>query len=107
MFDNIKDIYTAKLELAKLEGVDKVSNLLAKTLSIVIQIAAATLSIITLLVLGAIALGYMLDNYLIGVVSFCGVLILLALGAIFLREELIVLPLKNIIIKSLYEDINK
>jgi hypothetical protein len=103
MFDNIKDIYTAKLELAKLEGVDSVSNLLAKTLSIVIQILAATVSFITVLILCAIALGYLLDNYMVGIIIFCGVLIVLSLGAIFFRDQIIEKPIKNLLIKSFYE----
>jgi len=107
MLDNIKDIYAAKLELAKLEGIGLVSNLLAKTLSIIVQIMAIVITLITMLVLGAMALGYALDNYMVGILSFCIALIVVAIGAIFLRRPLVVKPIKNLIIKSLYEDINQ
>ena len=104
MLDNVKDVYMAKLELAKLQGVESVSNVLAKTISIFIQIIASLVGIVTVLLLLAIGLGYLLNSYILGIAVFGGVLVLMVLAAIFLRKQVIVNPLKNIIIKSLYEN---
>jgi uncharacterized membrane protein len=107
MFRSIKDIYAAQIELAKLEGIGLVSNLLAKTLSIIVQIMAIVIGVITVLVIGSLALGFALDDYMVGVLSFCLSLIVVSIGVIFLRKPLVVKPIKNLIIKTLYEDISK
>lgn len=103
MLENVKDIYMAKLELAKLEGVESVSNLLAKTFSIFVQILASIVGIIALLILVAVVLGYMLDSYILGITIFCVVLLMMVLATLFLRNQFIVTPIKNIILKSIYE----
>lgn len=106
MLDNVKDIYMAKLELAKLEGADSVSNVIAKALSIFIQILASLVGVVTILVLLAIGLGFLLESYILGITIFGGVLILMVVATIFFRKQVIVYPLKNIILKSIYEDIS-
>lgn len=107
MLDQIKDIYTAKYELAKLEGVDRASNLLAKTLGVLLQVMASVIGVITLLVLIAIGVGFLANNYMLGIAVCSALLIIMVLVVVFMKDQVIITPLKNLIVKSFYENNSK
>lgn len=106
MFTRIKEIYLAKLELAKLEGVDKASSVLAKLVTLGVVSLLVLMMTLALLILLSVLVGYIYSSSLASILTF-GTLIMLSSGIVILfRQKLIFNPIKNVLIKEIYDDIS-
>jgi len=107
MFDGIKNYIEAKLELIKLDFVDRTASVMSKLVGLCVLVSVMIMGVITFLLLLAIVLGYLLNNYILGITIFLGV-ILGAIIIVFLaRKRMIVKPLKNLFIEYLYDEFTK
>lgn len=107
MFDNIKNNIEARIELIKLDFINKSSSVLSKLIGLCVLVSVAIMCGTTMLLLLAILMGYLMSNYLLGFTIFLGVVFLITIILIIGRKKLIIKPLKNLFIEYIYDEFTK
>lgn len=104
MLGRLKELYLAKFELAKLEGIDKVSNVLAKLVTICMVVVMLFMIGLAGLLLISVWVGFLFSSALISVLTF-GVLILISSSLVIIfRKRVLYVPIKDKLINSIYNE---
>jgi|GEM_PF-1959432 len=107
MFDRVKNYFEARLELVKLDIIGKTASVMSKLIGLCVLVSIMMMCGVTALLLLAIFLGYLMDNYLLGITIFLAVIFCISLVIIIFRRSMITKPLKNLFIEYLYDEFTK
>ncbi|MDD2984278.1 MAG: phage holin family protein [Crocinitomicaceae bacterium] len=102
--DNIKEYVETRYELLSLKSADKVSKI-GSSLGMALVLALLTVFFLMFLsIAGGIYLSILLDSFILGFLSLAGFYLILILIFYSVRKNLIINPIRNLLIREMFED---
>lgn len=102
--DNIKEYVETRYELLSLKSADKVSKI-GSSLGMALVLALLTVFFLMFLsIAGGIYLSILLDSFILGFLSLAGFYLILILVFYSVRKNLIINPIRNLLIREMFED---
>ncbi len=102
--NEIYELTLTKLELAKLKAIDRVTGSFAKIIGLGIVVLVAVFLLLSILVLSAAIVGLYYESIVAGLTTFTLLLALLMIVIVGWQRKIIVQPLKNFLVLTLYEN---
>jgi ABC-type transport system involved in multi-copper enzyme maturation permease subunit len=105
MLDEFENIYQAKIELVKLEGIERTSGILSRMTGVLLVALIIIVACVAGLALLSMLIGHWLQDGTVALYVFSGSILLISVVLIVFRRAMIVRPLNNMLIKMLYEEL--
>lgn len=105
MLEEFQNIYQAKIELFKLEGIERTSGILARMTSVLLVALLILVGSVAALAIISIFIGFWIQNGRLAVMIFTSSLLVGSVILILFRHWLIIKPLNNMLINMFYEEL--